>query len=184
MGKKLLLAVIAAMSIVSSAAVAGHDDSNVEPPKSQFSNGEVVFDSILISKDMIRVNIGFHNSTSQPVYLWSSNYADKCVTASLIDNQGNEFKCVGESLFTLTPYSRADDGFTVAPDTTVKLQYQFQRSEAAPGETFNFAAAPLLYAKRATPEPNRGLRDTDFWNESLGINFADLPVKVRPGPAK
>lgn len=183
MRNRFMVAAIAVASF-GSAAVAGHDDSTAEPPKSQFRNGEMVFDSIVISKDMIRVNIGFHNSTGLPVYLWSSNYADKCATASLIDNQGNEYKCVGESLFTLTPYSRADDGFTVAPETTVKLQYQFQRNEGEPGESFNFSAAPLLYAKRATPEPYRGLRDTDFWNESLGINFGDLPVKIRPASAK
>lgn len=180
--KKWCLAV--AVLAISSSTRANEDSVSAELTKSQFRNGEMTFDSILISKDMIRVNIGFHNSTSQPVYLWSSNYADKCATASLIDDQGNEFKCVGESLFTLTPYSRADDGVTVAPDTIVKLQYQFQRSDATPGETFNFAAAPLLYAKRATPEPYRGLRDTDFWNETLGINFSDLPVKVRPAAIK
>jgi hypothetical protein len=184
MRKSFLMAILTALSLVSGDAVAGHDEAAVEVPKSQFRNGKMIFDSILISKDMIRVNIGFHNSTTQPVYLWSSNYPEKCATASLIDDQGNEYTCVGESLFTLTPYSRPDEGFTVAPDTVVKLQYQFQRSDAAPGETFNFAAAPLLYAKRATPEPYRGLRDTDFWNESLGINFTDLPVKVRPLSAK
>jgi hypothetical protein len=153
-------------------AVAGQ--SNV------FQNGEMSFQSVLVSNQTIRVNVSFRNITEKPIYLWSSNYREKCATASLVDEKGNEFKCSGESLFPMSPYSDAIQGTAVQPGSAIGLQYQFERGTVTPGEKFEFSASPLLYSKRDTPDNSTSSdRDRNFASETLGVNFSDLPAKVR-----
>ncbi len=146
-----------------------------------FRNGDMAFQSVLITKQSIRVNVSFTNKSEKPVYLWSSNYDAKCATVSLIDDAGNEFKCIGESLFTMTPYSRPLQGITVTPGNSVGLQYQFERGTAEPGKNFEFSAAPLLYVERDVRNANAlsGSHLEYHDSETLGVNFSELPAKVR-----
>lgn len=152
-------------------------------PSTQFQNAEVSFDSLLISTDMIRVNVVFHNRSEKPIYLWNSSERDRsCAGISLNDELGNDFKCAVDPFWAMDPYSRGNGGKTVTPDTKVSFQYGFTRTGMVVGKSFNFSAAPFLTIAKGDPVVASTQFDRNvYYNyENLGISFSDLPAKVRP----
>ncbi len=152
-------------------------------PSTQFQNAEVSFDSLLISTDMIRVNVVFHNRSEKPIYLWNSSERDRdCMAISLTDELGNDFKCALDPFWSIGPYARGSGGKAILPDTKVSFQYGFTRTGMTVGKNFNFSASPFLTIAKGDPVVAATQFDrNEYYNyENLGVSFADLPAKVRP----
>jgi hypothetical protein len=152
-------------------------------PSIKFQNAEISFESLLISTDLIRVNIIIHNRSEKPIYLWNSSARDRdCMGISLTDELGNDFKCALDPFWAMDPYSRGSGGKAILPDAKVSFQYGFTRTGMTAGKSFNFSTAPFLTVAKGDPEvASRQFDRNEYYNfENLGTSFADLPAKVRP----
>lgn len=154
-------------------------------PSTRFQNAEVSFESLLISTDIIRVNVVIHNISEKPIYLWNGSDAEKdCMATSLTDELGNDFKCALDPFWAMSRYSQGSGGKAVMPDAKVSFQYGFTRTGMTAGNSFNFSAPPFLTIAKGDPEvasKRLGNDRDDYYNyENLGTNFSDLPAKVRP----
>lgn len=175
--------VLSAVLSDSAVAMAAPTKSSVAQPKVAFRNADITFESLLISTDMIRVNVAIHNRSEKPIYLWNSSDRDRnCMATSLTDELGNDFKCALDPFWAMDPYSRGNGGKTIMPDSTVSFQYGFTRTGMAAGKSFNFSAAPFLTIAKGDPEAaSKEFDRNQYYNyENLGISFSDLPAKVRP----
>lgn len=163
-------------------AVAPKQISLAKPPV-RFQNAEIAFESLLVSTDMIRVNVTIRNSSEKPIYLWNSSARDQnCSGISLTDELGNDFKCALDPFWAMDPYSRGSGGKTIMPDSTVSFQYGFTRTGMTAGEEFNFSTAPFLTIAKGDPEiASKQFDRNEYYNfENLGVSFTDLTAKVRP----
>jgi hypothetical protein len=152
-------------------------------PSINFQNAEIAFESLLISSDMIRVNVTIHNKSEKPIYLWnSSDRGRDCMAISLTDELGNDFKCALDPFWSIYPYSRGSGGKTIMPDATVSFQYGFTRTGMTAGKSFNFSTSPFLTIAKGDPEvASKQFDRNEYYNyENLGTSFTDLPAKVRP----
>jgi hypothetical protein len=175
--------VLAAVLSETAIAIAAPISNVPAKPSVEFQNASITFESLLISTDMIRVNVAIHNISEKPIYLWNSSPRDQsCIGISLIDELGNDFKCALDPFWAMDPYSRGSGGKTIMPDATVSVQYGFARTGMAAGTSFNFSTAPFLTIAKGDPEiASRQFDRNEYYNfENLGVSFVDLPVKVRP----
>jgi hypothetical protein len=172
-------------AVLSDKAIAVAAPVSVAPakPSIRFQNAEISFESLLISTDMIRVNIVIHNRSEKPIYLWNSSARDRdCMGISLTDELGNDFKCALDPFWAIDPYARGSGGKAILPDAKVSFQYGFTRTGMTAGKIFNFSIAPFLTIAKGDPEvASKQFDRNEYYNyENLGTNFADLPAKVRP----
>ncbi len=152
-------------------------------PPIRFKNADVEFTSLLISTDMIRVNISIRNTTQQPIYLWNGSEQNKsCGSVSLTDDLGNDFVCSGETLYAFGPYSKGDGGKVIETGSSMAFQYVFDRISKAPGKEFSFSTSPFLTVAKPPQDVKSGaFFVNELYNvESLGITFSDVVAKVRP----
>lgn len=153
----------------------------VQPIK--FKNADVEFISLLISSDLIRVNVSLRNKSQNSIYLWNGSERDKiCQSVSLTDDLGSDFKCASETLYAFGAYNKGDQGKMIEPGSSLAFQYVFDRIGIKPGLQFSFSTSPFLTVAKPPQDilPNAfGL--SGFYNvESLGITFTDVTAKVRP----
>jgi hypothetical protein len=175
--------VLAAVLSDKAIAVAAPGPAAPIKPSISFQNADIRFEALLISTDMIRVNVAIHNSSEKPIYLWnSSNQGLDCMGISLTDELGNDFKCSLDPFWAIDPSARGNGGKTIMPSATMSVQYGFTRTGMTAGKSFNFSAMPFLTIAKGDPEEaaKQIWRNENYNYENLGISFSDLPAKVRP----